>query len=200
MPKVMEKEPFAPPDWPALNAKPWPLEKIKPYDKNPKDHPEHQVAVLAELMTRWGVDQPIVVDEKGVILKGHGRLLAAKRAGFKEFPVVQHLGLDAAEKREMRIADNQSALLGGWNEELLSFELRAIAKTGANMELIGFDAAELRLRLDPWGSDIDVGERFGANLDGVKARLQIYVDRENAEKATKVIGDALTKARISFEA
>lgn len=135
--------PFAPPDWPALNAKTWPLGKIKPYPNNPRTHPEAQVAKLAELMKRWGVDQPIVVDEKGVILKGHGRLEAAHRAGFEEFPVVQHLGLSADEKRAMRIADNQVALLSSWDEDLLRGEVHELSHSGFDIGLLGFRNAEL---------------------------------------------------------
>lgn len=149
--------PFAPPDWPALNAKPWPLGKIKPYPNNPRSHPESQVMTLANLMKRWGVDQPIVVDEHGVILKGHGRLAAAHLAGFAEFPVVQHLGLEEDEKRAIRIADNQVSLLSSWDDALLQSEIVQLNSADFDLPLLGFERSDIRRLLDsnPGQSDPD---------------------------------------------
>lgn len=135
---------------PALEAKIWAWSKIKPYDKNPKLHPKEQIDLLEELLVRYGVDQPIVVDELGEILKGHGRRLAglqAKANGHKQFdagfPVVQRLDLSEDEKREMRIADNQIPLLAGWDRVLLRGEVAALQSTGHDLKLLGFDNATL---------------------------------------------------------
>jgi ParB-like chromosome segregation protein Spo0J len=78
---------------PAERVATWSLDRIKPYERNARTHSEHQIELLSNLMTRYGVDQPIVVDENGVILKGHGRRLAALKAGFKTYPVVVMRGL-----------------------------------------------------------------------------------------------------------
>ena len=90
-----------------------------------------------------GVDQPIVVDEQGVVIKGHGRLLAAHKAGFEEFPVVQHFGLAEEDKTAIRLADNQSSLLSEWNQEFLSEQLAELQLAGFDMALLGFDASAL---------------------------------------------------------
>ncbi len=95
--------PFATHNWPANKVELWPISRIKPYPNNPRTHSQAQVAFLAELLKKHGVDQPIVVDEVGVILKGHGRRLAAVAAGFEEFPVVQHRGLSKADKIAVRV-------------------------------------------------------------------------------------------------
>ncbi len=150
----MARAPFAVPDWPALKAKNWPLAKIKPYDRNPRRHPDSQVELLAKLITEYGVDQPIVVDEHGVILKGHGRLLAAQKAGLKEFPVVQQLGLDDTEKSAIRVADNQVSLLSAWDPELLALEVRSIKLKNYDTTLLGLD-------------DLDAILKWGAPLDGM---------------------------------
>ena len=100
-------------------------------------------------MLKHGIDQPIVVDEDGVIIKGHGRRLAALDAGFDEFPVVVHRGLSEDEKRSVRIADNQVALLSGWNVELLASELGQLNAAGFDMTLVGFSNAQLATYLAP---------------------------------------------------
>lgn len=128
---------------PASKPQVWPLEKIIPYPNNPRTHPDQQVELLATLMQKHGVDQPIVVDEEGFILKGHGRRMAAVKAGFEDFPVVIHRGLSDADKRAIRLADNQVALLSGWNEDLLRAELTDLSKAGYDMPLLGFDDVSL---------------------------------------------------------
>jgi len=131
-----------------LNTTDMPLHMIIPYENNPRAHPKKQIALLARLMKKYGVDQPIVVDEKNIILKGHGRLLAAMEAGFKTFPVVTRLGLNDDEKIALRIADNQVQLLSDWDDELLKQE---IGKLDANFEreLLGFKDAKIEAMFNP---------------------------------------------------
>lgn len=129
--------------WPTEKTTLWPIGKIIPYDRNPRTHPEKQIELLATLMKKYGVDQPIVVDEHGVILKGHGRRLAAILAGFKEFPVVKHTGLKPDDKHAIRIADNQTNLLSFWDDELLRDEMGKLKMDGFDLELLGFDQGQL---------------------------------------------------------
>ena len=135
--------PFHAPTWPAIKPEVWSISKIIPYPNNPRSHPPAQITLLAELMKKRGVDQPIVVDDAGVILKGHGRRLAAIAAGFEEFPVVVHRGLSETDKRAMRIEDNQVSLLSGWNQELVRHELAELKLTNYPLELLGFGEAQL---------------------------------------------------------
>ena len=134
--------PFAVPEWPGPWQM-WKLDRITPYPKNVRTHPAEQVTLLASMLTRWGPDQPIVVDENGVILKGHGRRLAALEAGFEEFPVVERRGLPETEKSAMRLADNQVALLAGYDNALIGGELAELKALGFDMPLLGFSEAQL---------------------------------------------------------
>lgn len=129
------------PRW--TGAKLWPLGKIKPYDDNPRTHPPAQIELLARLFDQFGPDQPIVVDEGGVILKGHGRLLAARAAGMKVFPVVQRRGLSADDKSALRISDNQVALLSGWDRGLLRQELVQLKAHDYSLADLGFGDVQL---------------------------------------------------------
>lgn len=125
------------------SQKMWDLAKIRPYPNNPRTHPQEQVTLLATLMKKHGIDQPIVVDEDGVIIKGHGRRLAAIEAGFKQFPVIQHLGLSEDDKRAIRLSDNSVALLSGWEPNLLRMELADLSAAGYDMPLLGFSDVQL---------------------------------------------------------
>lgn len=121
----------------------WSLQRIKPYPRNPRTHPPAQIALLAELLKKHGPDQRIVVDENGVIIKGHGRLAAAHAAGLKSFPVVIRAGLSEAEKAAMRVSDNQVSLLAGWDKELLRGEITMLKQAGNDVSLLGFGDVEL---------------------------------------------------------
>jgi DNA modification methylase len=130
-------------DWPTSAVQMRNLHEIIPYPNNPRLHPPEQIALLAKLMTQYGVDQPIVVDEQGVIIKGHGRLLAAVEAGFKKFPVVVHHGLGDEDKRAIRLADNQSALLSSWDNDLLRIEIRDLQSADFDLDMLGFPEFQL---------------------------------------------------------
>jgi hypothetical protein len=134
-----------------------PLSAFVPYPKNARIHPEREIELLARILLLRGFDQPIVVDEDFIILKGHGRLDAAKRAGLSAAPYVQRLGLEEDEKKAIRLEDNQMPLLAGWNLELLRPELTELKLAGYEMQMLGFENASIEwlttgdLVLDPKG-------------------------------------------------
>jgi|ERR1039458_34192 hypothetical protein len=129
--------------WPKMREESRLLSDIYPYPKNPRTHPPAQLALLAELIKKHGPDQRIVVDEDGVILKGHGRYSAALLAGLHEFPVVVRFDLSEAEKTAMRIQDNAVALLSGWDQELVRGEIGLLKQSGYELSLLGFGETQL---------------------------------------------------------
>ena len=135
--------------WPALHSEMRPIKDLIPYPNNTRTHPPEQIEMLAGMMQRYGVDQPIVVDEDNVILKGHGRRLAAIAAGFDVFPVATHHGLSDHEKRAMRIEDNKSALMAGWDQGLMKLEVGSLIMAGYDVSLLGFDSYELDAFMSP---------------------------------------------------
>lgn len=101
----------------------WPIENITPYELNVKKHDKEQVARICAAIVRSGkFDQPIVVNRDGVIIKGHGRRLAALELGMKQVPVVRHADLTPEEVRAMRLADNRAAI-SDIDTEMLRVEL-----------------------------------------------------------------------------
>lgn len=110
--------------------------EIKPYNKNAKKHPKEQVARIAESIREFGFQQPLVVDQDGVLVIGHGRLLAAKRLGLRAVPVVVASGLSDEQIRALRLADNKTNE-SEWDLSLLGIELDDLADL--DMSRFGFD-------------------------------------------------------------
>jgi DNA modification methylase len=94
-------------------------------------------------MREWGWTNPVLVDETGMIIAGHGRIEAARKLGFEEAPVMVASGWSEAKKRTYVIADNKLALNAGWDEELLATELTDLRDLAFDLHLIGFGAGEL---------------------------------------------------------
>jgi DNA modification methylase len=140
-----------PSHWPIQDRDAYlPLDRFVPYEQNARTHPPQQITLLGGLLTEYGPDQPIVIDEAGIILKGHGRLLAALEAGLTHFTFVQRRGLTDAEKQAMRLADNQVALLSGWDNALIQGEIGSLKLAGYDILQLGFPEAQLR----GWGIQI----------------------------------------------
>ena len=126
------------PDAPrALTAEPWPVDRPKPYAKNPRRN-DAAVEKVAASIREFGWAQPIVVDGDGVIIIGHTRLKAAKKLGLKTVPVLVRADLSPAQVAALRLADNKTAELAEWDEPLLAAELDALVGA-VDMEQFGFD-------------------------------------------------------------
>jgi ParB-like chromosome segregation protein Spo0J len=108
---------------PADKVEQWPIDRLVPYAKNSRTHSDAQVAQIAASIKEWGFTTAVLVDEDGGIIAGHGRLMAARKLGMTEVPVMVAAGWSDAQKRAYVIADNKLALNAGWDNELLALEL-----------------------------------------------------------------------------
>jgi DNA modification methylase len=120
-----------------------PLGELIPYARNPRTHSDAQVAQIAASIREFGWTNPLLIDENAGILAGHGRLLAARKLGIAEVPVIRFEHLSEAQKRAYLLADNQLALHAGWDEALLRLELADLSELGFDLGLIGFAEGEL---------------------------------------------------------
>jgi hypothetical protein len=127
------------PEWPADQVERRPLEQLIPYARNARMHSDAQIAQIAASIREWGWTIPILVDEAGTLIAGHGRILAARVLGLADVPVMVARGWSEAKVRSYRIADNKLSLLSGWDDELLGLELADLRELGAAVELTGFD-------------------------------------------------------------
>ena len=121
----------------ATESEEWDIERVKPYPKNAKKHPDVQIRALARQIKEHGWDQAIVVDAEGVVCKGHGRLLAAQHLGLKTVPVIVRTDLSPAQVRLARIADNKLAETD-WDMEALKEELAELKDLDVDIDLSGF--------------------------------------------------------------
>lgn len=119
-----------------------PLDGLIPYARNSRTHSEEQVAQIAASIREFGFTNPVLVDGEGGIIAGHGRVMAARKLGMKEVPVIELDHLTDAQKRAYVIADNKLALRAGWNDEMLRLELADLDAEGFDLALTGFDAIE----------------------------------------------------------
>ncbi len=130
----------------------WPLDRLVPYDRNPRTHSEEQISQIAASIVEFGFLNPILVDTAAGIIAGHGRLQAAKQLGLTQVPVVVLDHLSEAQKRAYVIADNKLALNAGWDDDLLRDELAALGEDGFDVSLTGFSDEELADLLEDDGA------------------------------------------------
>ena len=125
--------------WPADTIERKKVKDLTPYARNARTHSDAQVAQIAASIREWGWTNPILVDETGNIIAGHGRVLAARQLNITDVPVMTATGWTDAQKRAYILADNQLALNAGWDTELLRVEVGELASEGFSLDLIGFD-------------------------------------------------------------
>ncbi len=130
-------------DWPAQSSELWPREKITPYARNSRTHSDEQVAQSAASVREWGWTNPILVDEDGGLLAGHGRLAAARKLGLTQIPTMVAKGWSEAQKKAYVIADNKLALNAGWDLEMLAVEFGDLQGFDFDLMLTGFSDDEL---------------------------------------------------------
>lgn len=125
--------------WPADQVERRPIKLLIPSARNAWTHPESQVDQLVELIRQFGWTIPILIDEQGEIIAGHGRVLAAQKMGLTDVPTMTARGWTDQQKRAYRLADNQVARNGSWDTKLLSQELIELGDEGFDLPVLGFD-------------------------------------------------------------
>jgi len=119
------------------------IDRLIPYARNSRTHSEEQVAQVAASIREFGFTNPVLIDAEGGIIAGHGRVMAARKLGLADVPCIRLAHLTEAQKRAYVIADNKLALNAGWNEEMLALEFKELGDIGFDLELIGFNSAEI---------------------------------------------------------
>ncbi len=110
---------------------------LKPYPQNAKKHPDSQVDFIANSIREFGFRQPLVIDKDGVVVIGHGRLLAAKKLGLETVPCILADDLTDAQIKALRLADNKTNE-SEWDFEPLNIELSELM-LDYDMSQFGFE-------------------------------------------------------------
>ena len=153
---------------PVLQEKGWrnlavvwrPLAGLIPSARNARTHSDEQVQQIAASITEFGWTNPVLIDEAGEIIAGHGRVLAGAQLGSEQVPTILLAGLSPEQKTAYRLADNKLALNAGWNNQILIEELQSL--TGAiDLAAMGFSQAEWNSLLAPETDPHDAWEQSG---------------------------------------
>jgi ParB-like chromosome segregation protein Spo0J len=119
------------------------VDELIPYVNNSRTHSDMQVTQIAASIKEFGFTNPILTDGDNGVIAGHGRLLAAKKLGLEQVPVIELHGLDEIKKKAYIIADNKITLNSGWDIELLSLELESLKQVDYDITTIGFSDDDL---------------------------------------------------------
>lgn len=114
-------------------------DELVPYANNARTHNAKQVKQIAASITEFGFTNPVLIDEEGGIIAGHGRVLAAQSLGLEEVPCIELKDLTQAQKKAYILADNKLALNAGWDEEMLKIEIDELKAEDFDIDLTGFN-------------------------------------------------------------
>lgn len=134
----------------SLRIETWPIGKVLAYAKNARMHSPQQITAIAASITEFGFINPCLVDAEGVLIAGHGRILACQSIGMKTVPVIRLGHLTEQQARALRIADNALPMLASWDAALIGGEIGSLKLEGYEIALLGFPEAQLR----GWGISV----------------------------------------------
>src|SRR5437660_7359559 len=122
--------------------------ELRSYPNNARTHSKKQIQQIANSIAKFGFCNPVLIDDAKQIIAGHGRVEAAKVLGIDAVPTCRLSHLSEADKRAYILADNKLAEKAGWDRELLAIELEGLIEIDVDIEVAGFEAADIRLNLE----------------------------------------------------
>lgn len=137
------------PSWPADAVSRRSVAELFPAARNARTHSDAQIAQIVASIREWGWTMPVLVDEAGQIIAGHGRVMAARSMGLVDVPTMVAVGWTAEQKRAYLLADNKLGLNSGWDDDVLRAELGELKIGGFDLGKIGFSGDELSVIFDP---------------------------------------------------
>mgnify|MGYP001806880460 CR=1 FL=1 len=179
----------------------WNLARLKPYEKNAREHSQEQVGQIAASIVEFGFLNPILVDSNDGIVAGHGRLSAAKELALDVVPVVVLDHLTENQKKAYILVDNKLAENATWNEDLLAEEIIKLNLQDFDLNILGWSDEELKaLQEDGWASDIeDLTKDDDEHLDGLQAKITILLDEDDKEKVVDALNEYCNSNNIDIE-
>ena len=126
------------------------VDALTPWAGNARTHSPKQIRQIANSIKTFGFTNPVLIDEAGTILAGHGRVVTSWQLGLIDVPCLRLDHMSAEEKRAYVLIDNKLAENAGWDVEILALELGALAKADLDFDIgiIGFDADEVDLIIE----------------------------------------------------
>lgn len=162
--------------------------KLIRYKRNVMQHSDAQVDQIAASIKEFGWTNPVLIDEQGEIIAGHGRLAAAELLDIDSIPTVTLKGLTDAQKRAYRLADNKLPLGAGWDSELLKLEITELLDDDFNLQLTGFSQQEI----DDLLIDFE-GPAGGENDYTTKIDTPVYEPSDTVPEITELYDEGKTE-------
>lgn len=176
--------------WPASIVTMRKVTELTPYANNSRTHSQKQVNQIAASINEWGWTIPVLVDEAGTIVAGHGRILAAQKLGIEEVPTMTANGWSEAQKKSYVLADNKLALNAGWDEDLLRLEIEGLEGLGFDIDLTGFNLDEIQSMGFDSGEDVGMPDLADGDREPFQQKTFTLHDEQAA-----IVDDAITLAR-----
>lgn len=187
-----------------------PIHALRPQDRNARIHSKRQIRQIAASIRQFGFNNPVLTDDNLHIIAGHGRVEAAKLLGEATVPTVCLSHLSDAQKRAYVLADNALATKADWDRDILAIELQGLIELGFDVELTGFEAAEIDLILVDWqeaSAESAAADQVTEFDDGptvsrcgdfwcLGSHRLLCVDARSPDAYTQLLGD--TKADLVF--
>lgn len=160
---------------------------------NPRTHTPRQIKQIARSISVFGFLIPIIIDEADRVLVGSGRLMAARNLDCNEVPTIQVTHLTEAQKTAFTIADNQLTSIAKWNDPVLAEQLKALSiiNLDFDIEVTGFEPAEIDLRIESLNLDVDESEPADVLLEMTGEPVSHFGDVWTLGRHRLLCGDAL---------
>ena len=165
------------------------VKDLIPYINNSRTHSDEQVSQIASSIKEFGFTNPVLIDEQGGIIAGHGRIMAAKKLGIEDAPCIVLDGLTEAQKKAYIIADNQLPLNAGWDLDTLRLEVETLSELDFDIDLLGFEDDVIEKLLD---IDCEMPELPDGDRDPFQQKTFTLHDEQ-----AQTIDDAILKAKAS---
>lgn len=130
-----------------------PIDSLKPYEGNAKEHPQEQIDQIIESIRQFGMNDPIAIyGDEHLIVEGHGRLLALQQMGVEEAPTIRLDHMTDEQRRAYTLVHNKTTMNSGFNMEILNAELESL---DIDMTEFGFDLSEMKIEDELQDDSID---------------------------------------------
>ena len=164
------------------------------YKNNPRVHSDVQIERLAISLQEFGFTNPVLIDDLGNVVCGHGRIAAAKKIGLETVPTITLSHLTPEQRRAYIIADNQLALNSSWDDDILKHELEALMDNGFDLSVLGWGDDVPTFADEPdYGSLDDFDDPTNELANDVMKAIQIEFRPEDYEEAKEVVAEARKK-------
>ena len=163
-----------------------------PYINNSRTHSDEQTTQIASSIKEFGFTNPVLIDESGGLIAGHGRLMAAKKLDLKEVPCIVLSGLTESQKKAYIITDNQLPLNAGWDLDKLKLEIDTLSEMDFDIDLLCFDDDFLSImETDVVDLGMTPEEKLDNYLNGDTKIIRLAYSEEEVSTVTKLMDKGL---------